>query len=61
MTVVRRGRYGLLRSELGNGSSLSVFVFTKKKGARSPRYFSTTRCISEVHRAALLGAFPKLR
>jgi len=61
MTVVRRGRYGLSQPEFGNGSCVSVLVFTRKKGARSTRSFSTTWCIHEVHAAALLGAFPKLR
>ena len=42
MTVVRRGRYGLSRSELGNGPCVSVLVFTTNKGARVPNYFSTT-------------------
>jgi len=42
MTVVRRGRYGLSRSELGNGSCVSVLVFTTKKSAKSPHNFNTT-------------------
>jgi hypothetical protein len=68
MTVVRRGRYGLSRSEMENGSSVSVIktaqkvlVFTKKNGARSARYFSVTWYTHEAHAAALLGAFPKFR